>query len=335
VGYLSPFEKEYRPIRETGALRYTSLAPGAYTFHLKALVEGEASPEARLSIDIATPWWRTWWAACLGLLAVVGAALGLHRGRVRTLKARQRELETQVADRTKDLLEEKDKVDKAYILLSAEREKSEALLLNVLPAPIAERLKQGQNVIADHFDAVTVLFADIVDFTKLSARVSPIILVGLLDEIFQAFDTLAEKHGLEKIKTIGDAYMAVGGLPVPRPDHAQAVAAMAIEMRETLAKLNVAVLFSLNIRIGIHTGPVVSGVIGKKKFIYDLWGDTVNTASRMESHGLPGEIQISESVHERIKNEFICESRGVVQVKGKGELRTWWLKGRKDVERRP
>jgi class 3 adenylate cyclase/ligand-binding sensor domain-containing protein len=329
MGYLAPFEKIFRPIEGTGSLRYTSLAPGDYTFHLKAAVEGEESPEARLFIGIAPPWWRTWWAACLCVLLVASAGFGFFRWRVRALKLRQRELEQLVEARTRDLMEEKEKVDKAYVLLSAEREKSEALLLNVLPAPIAERLKSGQNVIADHFDEVTVLFADIVDFTKLSARISPVILVGLLDEIFQAFDTLAEKHRLEKIKTIGDAYMVVGGLPVPRPDHAQAVAAMALDMREALAALSSAVMFRLNIRIGIHSGPVVSGVIGKRKFIYDLWGDTVNTASRMESHSLPGEIQVSEAVFERIREEFVCEAREAIIVKGKGEMRTWWLKGRK------
>jgi class 3 adenylate cyclase/ligand-binding sensor domain-containing protein len=328
MAYLHPFERDFTPVGGGRSLRYTSLSPGRYTFHLKAEVEGQESPVEQVFLHIAPPWWRTWIFDAAAVLAVAAAAFGLYRWRLAAFRRRQRELEALVETRTHDLMEEKDKLDKAYGLLHAEREKSEALLLNVLPAPIAERLKGGQNLIADHFDAVTVLFADIVDFTKLSARISPVILVGLLDEIFQAFDALAEKHGLEKIKTIGDAYMVVGGLPVPRPDHAGAVAAMALDMREALAGLTVARTFGLRVRIGIHTGPVVSGVIGKKKFIYDLWGDTVNTASRMESHGVPGEVQVSAATAELLRGAFVLEPRGAIQVKGKGEMEAFLVKGR-------
>jgi class 3 adenylate cyclase/CheY-like chemotaxis protein len=213
--------------------------------------------------------------------------------------------------------------------IEAERERSERLLLNILPRPIAERLKDNQLTIADSFSEVTVLFADIVDFTRLSERISATDLVTLLNDIFSVFDHLAEQHGLEKIKTIGDSYMVVGGLPIPRSDHAEAVADMALDMQQKIVERLDALTDPINIRIGISTGPVVAGVIGARKFIYDLWGDTVNTASRMESHGLPGAIQVTSATYERLREKFDFVERGVVQVKGKGAIATYLLTGRK------
>jgi class 3 adenylate cyclase len=209
-----------------------------------------------------------------------------------------------------------------------EREKSERLLLNVLPEPIAARLRDSHETIADGYDEVTVLFADIVDFTAMSSGASPAEVVGLLDELFTTFDDLAERHGLEKIKTIGDAYMVAGGIPEARPDHAEAVAEMALDMVDAVARRTDG--RDLRIRIGIDTGPVVAGVIGRRKFIYDLWGDTVNTASRMESHGLPGAIQVTERTHRRLCDRYAFSERGTVQVKGKGEMPTWLLLGRRN-----
>lgn len=213
--------------------------------------------------------------------------------------------------------------------LQIEQDKSEKLLLNILPKPIADRLKRGERVIADSFPEVTVLFSDLVGFTQLSAGVSASQLVEKLNEIFLAFDILTELHGLEKIKTIGDAYMLVGGLPTPRLDHAEAVADMAMDMFDAIKRLNSQHDSNFNIRVGIHTGPVVAGVIGKNKFNYDLWGDAVNIASRMESHGIPGNIQISEATYKRIQDKFNCESRGLIDIKGKGQMHTYFLKGRK------
>ncbi len=205
-----------------------------------------------------------------------------------------------------------------------EQEKSERLLLNVLPVKIAERLKMGETVIADHYETATVLFADIVGFTKLSSSMDPAALVALLNDIFSSFDRLAEKHGLEKIKTIGDAYMVAGGLPEADDGHSHNIARMALEMPPALARA--AQGLPVDVRIGIHTGAVVAGVIGMRKFSYDLWGDTVNTASRMESHGSPGEVHISEPSFLTLKDAFECEERGTVEVKGKGPMRTFWLK---------
>jgi len=228
---------------------------------------------------------------------------------------------------------------KAEEALRVEREKSERLLLNILPEAIAEQLKQnlwnfredafpkrnGNTLIAEQFDEVTIMFADIVGFTPLSARISPHELVNLLNEIFSTFDQLAEKHGLEKIKTIGDAYMVAGGLPMPKEDHAEAIAKMALDMQKAITQFEVDKGEPFHIRIGINTGPVVAGVIGIKKFIYDLWGDTVNVASRMESQGIPGRIQVTASTYERLQDKYLLEERGTIPVKGKGDMTTYWL----------
>ena len=209
--------------------------------------------------------------------------------------------------------------------LQLEQERSERLLLNVLPAPIAARLKQREEVIADRFSDVTVLFADLVDFTRRSERITPEQLVQILNELFSVFDQVAQRHGLEKIKTVGDAYMVAGGLPEPRPDHAQAVAEMALAIRDEVARRSDPSGQPLQVRIGIDTGPAVAGVIGTSKFSYDLWGDTVNTASRMESYGVAGCIQVTARTYQRLKDGYRFERRGPIQVKGKGELVTYLL----------
>ncbi|MEG3846362.1 adenylate/guanylate cyclase domain-containing protein [Microcoleus sp. herbarium19] len=209
--------------------------------------------------------------------------------------------------------------------LKIQQEQSEKLLLNILPKPIAERLKAQQITIADSFGEVSVLFADIVGFTELSARMSPTELVKRLNVIFSHFDQLAENYGVEKIKTIGDAYMVVGGLPTPRSDHAEAIAQMALGMQEKIAKLSAETGEKLAIRIGINSGPVVAGVIGVSKFTYDLWGDTVNVAARMEATGFAGRIQVTDVTYEGLKDKYLFESRGKIPVKGKGEMMTYWL----------
>jgi class 3 adenylate cyclase len=212
------------------------------------------------------------------------------------------------------------------VRLEAEQARSEALLLNLLPAPIAERLKRGEEPIADSCTEVTVLFADIVGFTALSTRVSPGEMVQMLNRIFSSFDTLAVRHGMEKIKTIGDGYHVVAGLPVPRADHTEAAAAMALDMLETVRALARETGWPLDVRIGIASGgPVIAGVIGTKKYMYEVWGDTVNTASRMESHGIPGAIQVTEATYERLRSTYALVERGLIEVKGKGSMRTYLL----------
>jgi guanylate cyclase len=204
------------------------------------------------------------------------------------------------------------------------QEKSETLLLNILPKEIVSILKNEPHTIADYFEGASILFADLVNFTPLSATMTPIELVELLNEVFSHFDLLVEKHGLEKIKTIGDCYMVASGVPRPRSDHAQVLTTMALEMRDYVNHHEFCGR-KLSFRIGLNSGPVVAGVIGRKKFSYDLWGDAVNTASRMESHGEEGSIQITRATYELIKDDFVCEPHGSLKVKGKGEMEVWFV----------
>ena len=215
----------------------------------------------------------------------------------------------------------------ALAALRVEQAKSENLLLNILPRSIADRLKAQTRPIADQFESTSILFADVVDFTPWSEQREPSEVVGCLDQLFSHFDTLAERYGLEKIKTIGDCYMVAAGVPTPRPDHARALALMGLDMLQAMRSAVEVRHLGLELRVGINSGPVVAGVIGRKRFLYDLWGDAVNTASRMESYGSPGRIQITRATHELLADEFECEPRGTISVKGKGELEAWYLLG--------
>jgi class 3 adenylate cyclase len=215
-------------------------------------------------------------------------------------------------------------------LVERAHRESERLLLNILPASIAQRLRDGEVVIADRHDAITILFADVVDFTPLSERRSATEIVELLNHVFSAFDELAERFDLEKIKTVGDSYMVAGGLsPTGGGDDAERVADMALEIVSAVARVGAELGEPLAIRVGLHTGPAVAGVIGIKKFIYDVWGDTVNTASRMESHGVPGRVQVTRSTYERLQHTHSFEPRGMIDVKGKGAIETFLLVGRR------
>lgn len=213
-------------------------------------------------------------------------------------------------------------------LLEVEQEKSERLLLNILPRTIAERLKQGERTIAQRYAEVTVLFADVVDFITLANRTDPEDLVSLLNDLFSRFDQLADRYALEKIKTIGDSYLVVGGLPEPRADHAEAMATMALEMLEAVREFNAKRGSDLSLRIGINSGPVVAGVIGRQKFSYDLWGSTVNLASRMQSSGLPDRVNVSEATHALLAGKFNLTPRGTVNCKGLGDIRTYLVDGK-------
>lgn len=225
-----------------------------------------------------------------------------------------------------------------YLMREVERyrKRADELLLNVLPASIAARLKIGEKAIADAFDSVSVLFADVVGFTVLSERLTPRETVDLINEIFTFFDGLAEKYNVEKIRTIGDGYMVAAGAPLPRDDHAQVLAAMALDMQQYMTRREVTADTSLQVRIGLNSGTAVAGIVGTTKFHYDLWGDMVNIASRLESQGQPGKIQITRPTYELIKKAFFCEPQGTLAVKGKGDMDVWFITGmREDFRDKP
>ncbi|MEG4325669.1 adenylate/guanylate cyclase domain-containing protein [Microcoleus sp. herbarium5] len=248
---------------------------------------------------------------------------------------RLRELELQLRDKNLMLQQEiayREQAEMETRLLlektKSQKEKIEELLLNILPKPIADRLQEGQSIIADSFAEVSVLFADLVGFTNFASQKSAVETVKVLNQIFSQFDELSLRHGLEKIKTMGDAYMVVGGLPEPQENHAFAIAQMALDMQAAVASFNVQNNHNFSLRIGINIGGVVAGVIGLTKFSYDLWGDTVNVAQRMESSGIPGEIQVTAAVYDRLKDKFLFKKRGAVEIKGKGEMIVYLLVGR-------
>jgi guanylate cyclase len=215
--------------------------------------------------------------------------------------------------------------DQATELLRLEQQKTDRLLLNVLPASIAAILKEEKRTIAERYETVSILFADVVGSMPLTEELDPAEVVALLNEVFKYFDTLVTQYGLEKIRTMGDNYMIASGVPTPRDDHAHALAAAALEMRHFRQYLDSPHAHRLQFRIGMNCGPVVAGVIGHTKFHYDIWGDPVNVASRMESQGQPGKIQISRNMYELLQDEFVCEPRGTIEVKGKGSMETWFL----------
>jgi adenylate cyclase len=220
----------------------------------------------------------------------------------------------------------------ALVGLRSAQQRAESLLLNILPGSIAERLKASPQTIADQFPAASVLFADVVDFTPRSEKLQAAEVVGMLDRLFSHFDTLADRYGLEKIKTIGDCYMVASGVPDPRPDHARVLALLALDLVQATHSSDEIGDLELELRIGINSGPVVAGVIGRKRFLYDLWGDAVNTASRMESQGTPNRVQITRATYELLKGDFECEPRGTIAVKGKGNMETWYLVGPRQPE---
>jgi class 3 adenylate cyclase len=213
--------------------------------------------------------------------------------------------------------------------LGREQRRSEGLLRNILPAPVADRLKRGEHPIADRIAQATVLFADIVDFTALSVRLAPDALIDLLDRVFRACDELAEKHGLEKIKTVGDSYMAAAGVPLADPDHARSAAEMALDLEPAVQAAVAGLAPPIRLRVGLHSGSVVAGVIGRRKFAYDLWGPAVNIASRMESQGVADRVQVSNATYRLLSERYLFEPRGRVEIKGLGEMETWLLVGRR------
>lgn len=347
---LEGYDKDWVDAGTRHIAYYTNLPRGQqYRFRVIACNNDGVWNEVGASavFSLVPYFWETWWFYGICAIVLAGNIYGAYHWRTRRLRDRTEELERMVRERTEQLQESNNRLVGAneeiqrQMLNQAEQAReielahrqSEHLLLNILPLPIAERMKKGETRIAEHFSAVTVLFADVVGFTKLSAGVNPQGLVELLDALFSALDVLAAKHGLEKIKTIGDSYMVVSGIPVPLDDHCERMARFALEMQAALDEVrNQWVLEGkelgqnpIQMRVGIHTGEAVAGVIGTSKFAYDLWGDTVNTASRMESHGEAGEIHVTQEVYSLLKGKFVFEERGQMEIKDKGTMRTWFL----------
>lgn len=302
---------------------YGNLPPGSYTFRVKAMnSEGHWSDEFHYAFTIRPPWWRTWWAYLLYFATLSTAAWYYIRSRERDLKTRQKLLERTVEKRTEEVIREKREVER-------QKERSEELLLNILPAEVAEELKQKGHAEAKYFENVTVMFTDFKDFTGISEKLTAAELVAEVDFFFKAFDEIVTRYHIEKIKTIGDSYMCACGLPMPNPSHAVLMVSAALEiqafMRHYADQQRRNGRHAFEIRIGIHSGPVVAGVVGFKKFAYDIWGDTVNIASRMESSGMAGKVNISQTTCELVKENFRCLHRGKVVAKNKGKIDMYFV----------
>jgi len=330
--YLEGIDKAWGTPTRRSLAEYRNIPAGKYTLWVRALNDGNTWGEPNsFSFEILPPWWLTWWAKLAYFVLLVLAIIQIFRWRTAALLKRQQELERLVSERTRELSEEKREVEKQRDEVEKQRKVSDELLLNILPAEIAQELKSKGSSDAKLISEATVLFTDFKGFTEMSETLSPKELVSDINECFSAFDNIIERHGVEKIKTIGDAYMAAGGLPSPNTTHARDVLNAALEIQRFMQNLKKERMQTgkhyFDIRIGIHTGPVVAGIVGIRKFQYDIWGDTVNTASRMESNSEIGKINVSETTYNLVKQDYQFMHRGKIEVKGKGEMNMFFLEG--------
>ncbi|MEO8069082.1 MAG: two-component regulator propeller domain-containing protein [Flavobacteriales bacterium] len=326
---LDGLEEDWQPLTYDADAYYPSLPAGDYTFKVKAMNRAGiwSDPPAELKIEVLPPWYRSWWFYSALILALGSGTYSFIKVRERQLRMRNQVLEMKVEERTAEVVAQNQEIGKQKVRI-------EDLLLNILPKEISEELKENGKATARRHNAVTVMFTDMKGFTRVAESMSPEELVNELDDCFIQFDAIIDKYGIEKIKTIGDSYMCAGGVPTHDPHHAHKVVLAGLEIRELMrvwAEERTAVgKQPWVLRIGLHTGPVVAGVVGKRKFAYDIWGDTVNTASRMESSGLPGEVNISGATYELVKDVVECEHRGKVEAKNKGTIDMYFVKRIKD-----
>jgi ligand-binding sensor domain-containing protein/class 3 adenylate cyclase len=326
---LQGYDNDWSPVLKKTSATFGNIHEGTYIFKVKAQgPNGIWCEPVTYTFKVLPPWYRTWWAYLADVLMVLGGFTVYVRWRTASLRKRQKELEQTVDERTAEVVAEKKEVEKLY-------NRSEDLLLNILPSEVAEELKAKGSAEAKMIDEVTVLFTDFKGFTQLSEKLTPKALVAEINECFSAFDHIMEKYGVEKIKTIGDSYMAAGGLPTANKTHPEDVVNAALEIQQYMAahKANKEAAGELyfEIRIGIHSGPVVAGIVGVKKFQYDIWGDTVNTASRMESSGEVGKVNISGTTYELVKDKFTCEYRGEIEAKHKGMMGMYFVSAEASV----
>lgn len=324
---------DWSPLTENFEAKFTNLGYGEYVFEVKAVNKlGVWSETVQYPFTILPPWWHTWWARAMYLMLLLLLVRTYIHWRTASLKRKQRLLEDEVAAATNDIRLKKDEIEQQRNAIAIERDRSEDLLRNILPAEVAEELKAKGSANAQLLEEVTVLFTDFKGFTTISAGMAPAELVRSIHAYFSAFDQIMESRGIEKIKTIGDAYMAAGGLPTPTDSHAVDVVLAAFDILAFVEKMRAEQIEKqlpyFDIRIGIHTGPVVAGIVGVKKFAYDIWGDTVNTAAHMESAGAPDCINISERTYEKLRHDprFTFESRGKVAAKGKGKVAMYFVR---------
>jgi class 3 adenylate cyclase len=321
---LDGYDREWQEVKEKqeNSSFYFKLPAGKYVYRVKAFNRDGTKAEKEITIRINPPWWETWWVRTIAGLFLVGLLYALYRWRTASLRRQKIILERTVKERTSELVFEKAEVEK-------QKAKSDELLLNILPSEVADELKEKGYTTAKAFDEVTILFSDIKGFTHVAETMTAQELVKEINTYFSAFDRIIQEFGLEKIKTIGDAYIAAGGLPEKNAATAQDVVAAAIAMKQEVEKLKQERVSShkpfFELRIGIHTGPVVAGVVGIKKFQYDIWGDTVNLAARMEQSGVPGKINISQHTYECVKDKFTCVPRGKIEAKNKGEIDMYFV----------